>query len=517
MDMSGYKPRLISLTKRPGHTFGFYLRMEQGEDGHLIRCLDMGGPAELAGMKDGDRLLRVNGKFVDGLCHSEVVDLVRNSGVTVAFHILDEASYKQAKTEGVNLSNPQSPSLANGVAKHAPKPKLCYLIKSKSGYGFSLRSVKDEPGVFFVIDVLPGNVAHMAGVKVNDRLLEINGENVEDASHDQVVDKIKSSGDKLMILLADEETHEHYKSKLMKIGSWLATIKYLPHKPRSINMTKASDGYGFLLREDPKQSGHFMKNIDKGSPADRGGMKEADRLLAVDGKDVEKCSHEQVVDMIGQSGNKCNLLVIDKETDQMFKLGKVSPIVFYEDKKTSNLPPSYSEALNLPTPGNSSVRPQVTKEELKPKLCTLEKASAGYGFHLNGIQGVCGQYIHEVVKGGAADRAGLEDDDILVEVNGVNVEKSTHEEVVEMIKRSDSRLEMLVASRSVYDQLTTEGVTVTRLLLGNTSYAQVHHEDSPGSNSKARQEDNAKAASSNKAVRERKSSSSSEDSVDVRL
>lgn len=70
--MADYKPKVISLTKTPGKTLGFYLRVEQGEDGHIIRCLELGGPAELAGMKDGDRILRVNGTFVDGLPHSEV-------------------------------------------------------------------------------------------------------------------------------------------------------------------------------------------------------------------------------------------------------------------------------------------------------------------------------------------------------------------------------------------------------------------------------------------------------------
>lgn len=68
---------MISLTKRPGQTFGFYLRAEQSEEGHLIRCLEMGGPAELAGMKDGDRILRVNGTFVDGLNHPEVSRMQR--------------------------------------------------------------------------------------------------------------------------------------------------------------------------------------------------------------------------------------------------------------------------------------------------------------------------------------------------------------------------------------------------------------------------------------------------------
>lgn len=44
-----------------------------------------------------------------------------------------------------------------------------------------------------------------------------------------------------------------------------------------------------------------------------------DRLVAVDGKEVDRCSHEQVVDKIRQSGNKCCLLVVDKDTDQMYK------------------------------------------------------------------------------------------------------------------------------------------------------------------------------------------------------
>ena len=71
-DMAMYKPRVISFTKKPGQTFGFYLRVEKNEEGHLIRCLEMGGPAELAGMKDGDRVLWVNRTFVDELSHSEV-------------------------------------------------------------------------------------------------------------------------------------------------------------------------------------------------------------------------------------------------------------------------------------------------------------------------------------------------------------------------------------------------------------------------------------------------------------
>lgn len=71
-DMAQFKPKVISLNKRSSQTFGFFLRTEQGEPGHLIRCLETGGPAEMAGMKDGDRIVRVNGTDVDDLPHSEV-------------------------------------------------------------------------------------------------------------------------------------------------------------------------------------------------------------------------------------------------------------------------------------------------------------------------------------------------------------------------------------------------------------------------------------------------------------
>ncbi|KAK2905971.1 Na(+)/H(+) exchange regulatory cofactor NHE-RF3 [Channa argus] len=514
--MAGYKPRVISLTKRPGQTFGFYLRVEQGEDGHLIRCLEMGGPAELAGMKDGDRILRVNGTFVDGLSHSEVVDLVRNSGASVTFHILDEASYKKAKAKGVDLSDSQSTPVANGVVKQPPKPKLCYLVKSSSGYGFSLRSTKGEQGLFMT-EVIPGSVADKAGVEVNDRLLEVNGENVEDITHDEAVDKIKLAGSSIMFLLVDQETDRYYQNKRMKIGAWLATAMYLPLQPNITNMTKGSDGYGFLLREEPKQTGHFIKDIDRGSPAQRAGLKEMDRLVAVDGKEVDGCTHEQVVEKIRQSGNKCCLLVVDKDTDEMYTLGKVSPMLFWEEMKALNSPPSYTEALNLPAPVRSPAPVQQREEELKPKLCKMEKTEAGYGFHLNGTQGIFGQYIKEVVKGGAADKAGLEDDDIVVEVNGVNVEQSSHEEVVAMIRSSGDSLEMLVANNSVYNQLKAKGVKITRLLLVETSYVDVHAGNSPEATNELRNEEAARPETPTEPVRERTSSassSSSEDSID---
>ncbi len=75
---------------------------------------------------------------------TQVVELVRDSGASVTFHILDEASYKQAKAQGVNVAGQQSIPAANGDDKHVLKPKLCFIKKTGSTFGFSIRSAKGE-------------------------------------------------------------------------------------------------------------------------------------------------------------------------------------------------------------------------------------------------------------------------------------------------------------------------------------------------------------------------------------
>jgi predicted metalloprotease with PDZ domain len=69
---SGFNPRECRLSKQDGQTYGFYLRIEKDTDGHLIRVIEKGSPAEKAGLLDGDRVLRINGVFVDKEEHMQV-------------------------------------------------------------------------------------------------------------------------------------------------------------------------------------------------------------------------------------------------------------------------------------------------------------------------------------------------------------------------------------------------------------------------------------------------------------
>lgn len=77
-----------------------------------------------------------------------------------------------------------------------------------------------------------------------------------------------------------------------------------------------------------------------------------------------------------------------------FFQGGISPLLYWEEMRSSLPQPSNPEPENnvIPVPA----MPDAAEEIYKPKLCRMEKTAAGYGFHLNGIQGVHGQYIKEV-------------------------------------------------------------------------------------------------------------------------
>ncbi|KAG8196805.1 hypothetical protein JTE90_027522 [Oedothorax gibbosus] len=87
------------------------------------------------------------------------------------------------------------------------EPRTVILHKGKKGFGFILRGAKATsplmerqptefwPSLQYLDDVDKGGVAEMAGLKKGDFLLEINGQDVSQASHERVVGIIRQSGD----------------------------------------------------------------------------------------------------------------------------------------------------------------------------------------------------------------------------------------------------------------------------------------------------------------------------------
>lgn len=86
-------------------------------------------------------------------------------------------------------------------------------------------------------------------------------------------------------------------------------------KPRLCLMTKGDSGYGFHLHGEKGKSGQFIRKVETGSPAEASGLRAGDRVVAVNGVNVEKETHHQVR-VVGKvliptslTESECNLFV----------------------------------------------------------------------------------------------------------------------------------------------------------------------------------------------------------------
>jgi len=82
------------------------------------------------------------------------------------------------------------PSVDNGWPAH--KLRRCRLALNPGGssahYGFTVRTISDKPGQF-IGKVYNGSLAEYAGLREGDRLIELNGINVEKDFHLELTEK----------------------------------------------------------------------------------------------------------------------------------------------------------------------------------------------------------------------------------------------------------------------------------------------------------------------------------------
>lgn len=64
-------------------------------------------------------------------------------------------------------------------------------------------------------------------------------------------------------------------------------------RPRLCFLTKGERGYGFHLHGERNKGGQFIRKVEPGSPAEAAGLRAGDRVVAVNGVNVEKETHHQ--------------------------------------------------------------------------------------------------------------------------------------------------------------------------------------------------------------------------------
>ncbi|XP_073351354.1 Na(+)/H(+) exchange regulatory cofactor NHE-RF2 [Pagrus major] len=283
------------------------------------------------------------------------------------------------------------------------KPRLCLMVKVETGYGFHLHGEKGKSGQF-IRKVEPGSPAEESGLRAGDRVVAVNGVNVEKETHHQVVQRIKALDNETRLLVVDHETHESLRSLRLTATEEMAVL-----------------GAGPPSSSSPPASPSAPPSSVPSSPKKR------------ENGSVSK----QPVTLSGQ---------VQKPTRRSpSKAAKKEALV-------------QAEAHTQP---QSQSRPQVDPSELVPRLCHLVRSGMGYGFNLHSDRSRPGQYIRSLDPGSAADHAGLRPQDRLVEVNGVNIEGMRHAEVVAFIKKGGDETWLLVVDPDTDEHFKRRGVVPT--------------------------------------------------------
>ncbi|XP_061456036.1 Na(+)/H(+) exchange regulatory cofactor NHE-RF2 isoform X2 [Rhineura floridana] len=261
-----------------------------------------------------------------------------------------------AKEQGAEAET--ATGAATGAAG-APRrqPRLCHMQKGEQGYGFHLHGEKGKSGQF-IRKVEPDSPAEAAGLCAGDRVVEVNGVNVEKETHHQVVQRIKAVETETRLLVLDKETDEHLRSVQLTCTEemvhkgivanpeasppvrspssgnngdvWKPQVEDLngqakDHCPRLCHLKKGPNGYGFNLHSEKSRPGQFIRSVDPDSPASKAGLRPQDKLVEVNGINVEGMKHSEVVSHIKSKEHEAKLLVVDSETDEYFKKLGIAP------------------------------------------------------------------------------------------------------------------------------------------------------------------------------------------------
>ncbi|XP_073335216.1 NHERF family PDZ scaffold protein 4b [Pagrus major] len=440
-------PRLCVLKREEGESYGFHLRVEKDRQGHIIRNVASGGVACRSGLQDGDRLLEVNNCYVDDVPHPEVARKIKLSGHQLCLLVLNGEEYERALSRGQDLHDLTRAQKGEGCKP----PRLCHITRDHvSGLGINFAPVEGERGRFSV-SLVAGGAAEKAGVCKGDRLVWMDGATVSDLTHSALSRMMKKCGNHITILVIDSESEQNYMRQRIPILPTIAVQNNLPYRARKLHLVCGSEGYGFLLRMEKAPSGrkyHILREMDSGSPAEKAGMKDGELLLEVNGESVESLKHEEIVDRVRLSGRQVSLTTITLQGLEFYiKLG-LSPLLFCEDDADEQVKESSTPA--------SAAEPSPQKEmdaSCKPRHCSLRKGPLGFGFNLGCVPHSPGTFISQVAFGGAGQSAGLLVGDVVMEVNGQNVEEKYLEDVIMLVKEGGHFLSLLVMDKTGYNKV----------------------------------------------------------------
>ncbi|XP_051467331.1 protein scribble homolog isoform X18 [Apus apus] len=384
----------------------------------------------------------------------------------------------QPSVKGVSFD--QANNLLIEPARIEEEELTLTIVRQTGGLGISIAGGKgstpykgDDEGIF-ISRVSEEGPAARAGVRVGDKLLEVNGVSLHSAEHHVAVEALRGSGSSVSMTVLRERMVEP--ENAITVTPLRPEDDYSPRDRRgglrfpdrpegtppsqrfSTCLMRNEKGLGFSIAggkgSTPYRAGDtgiFISRIAEGGAAHRDGILHVgDRVISINGVDMTEARHDQAVALLTAAAPTI-LLLVEREGAQP---GPPEAPGAPRGLMPSPPPPGHGDSPAQETPApqrnhlSKGLEDQYPIEEIHlvkaggPLGLSIvggsDHSSHPFGIHEPGV------FISKVIPRGLAARSGLRVGDRLLEVNGTDLRHAAHQEAVSALLCSAQELRLLV-------------------------------------------------------------------------
>ncbi|XP_071131122.1 multiple PDZ domain protein-like isoform X15 [Mytilus edulis] len=435
--------QVVSLIKGvSGLGFAIVEDMRDNRQGIYIRSITQGGvAAKDAQLSVGDQILEVGDKELYDVHYDKAIEILRNSQGKVRLKVrkcgVDTINYSGNSShppavfqlDSITGETSTDPMEVTTPQPETNDPKTCPIIpgretyieieKGRTGLGLSIVGGNDTLlGAIIVHEVYEDGAASRDGrLWAGDQVLEVNNEELREASHDYAIQVLRQTPATVGILVfrddnqvKEEDIYDIFTVELNK---------------------KQGRGLGLSIVGKRNDVGVYISDIVKGGVSESDGrLMQGDQILAVNGEDMRNATQEYAAAVLKTSLGKVTLTV-----------GRLKAGSRASSRKQSNpggLKKSESTASNKSKGGRHS---KTVSEDLNHvRIVELtHDVSGSLGLSIaGGIGSSLGDtavLIANLTPGGAAARSQkLKIGDKIIQINDRETDGMSHDDAVQLLK-----------------------------------------------------------------------------------
>ncbi|XP_031233763.1 inaD-like protein isoform X2 [Mastomys coucha] len=296
-------------------------------------------------LKENDQILAINDTPLDqNISHQQAIALLQQATGSLRLVVAREVGHTQARTSTSSADTTLPETVCWGHTEDVE------LINDGSGLGFGIVGGRSSGVV--VRTIVPGGLADRDGrLQTGDHILKIGGTNVQGMTSEQVAQVLRNCGNSVRMLVARDPVGE--------IAVTPPTPVALPVAlPAVATRTLDSDSSLFdtynveLVKKDGQSlgirivgyvgtahpgeaSGIYVKSIIPGSAAYHNGQIQVnDKIVAVDGVNIQGFANQHVVEVLRNAGQVVHLTLVRRKPSL-----SASPFEQSSSRETAAEPP----------------------------------------------------------------------------------------------------------------------------------------------------------------------------------